>query len=353
MALRLFKKLKTIIITTVFILLLFKVLLPGSPEFSETVEPIPDVPPLLYNPPTFFQQNSTLLSMNLRLIKQLTTSQQTLKETQSIAPLQQSTRNSTNAGLHKFPSLGKIRVIEITGGSLDHKQVKETQHLDSNSFKYPDHWTKTLAKFQQQFSKFHLSTGHTLSATSTCKNQLCSEFLTRLDTPHFKYCLRKSKLKVEPEKSTCHFISGKRRSPIALASFPGSGNTWVRGLLQNITGICTGGIYCDPTLRRNGYPGECIRSGVVLVVKTHQSSPWWTGVHYKKSDASKYFVKTWHIPVYSSAIFLMRNPFDALVAEWNRLQTVKLSDNHVNSVGKECFGKLSMNYKIQVIHGIH
>ena len=250
-------------------------------------------------------------------------------------------------------SLGKIRVIEITGGSLDHKQVKETQHLDSNSFKYPEHWTKTLAKLQQQFSKFHLSTGRTLSATSTCKNQLCSEFLTRLDTPHFKYCLRKSKLKVEPEKSTCHFISGKRRSPIALASFPGSGNTWVRGLLQNITGVCTGGIYCDPTLRRNGYPGECIRSGVVLVVKTHQSSPWWTGVHYKKSDASKYFVKTWHIPVYSSAIFLMRNPFDALVAEWNRLQTVKLSDNHVNSVGKEYFGKLRMNYKIQVIHSIH
>ena len=340
MAFRLFKKLKTLILTAVFILLLFKVLLPESPEFSKTVVQIPDVPPQLYNPSTLSQQNRSPLSIDQRLIKQLTTSQQTLQETQSIAPSQQSTPNSTNTQLHKFPSLGKIRVIEITGGSPDHKQVKEIPRLGSNSSKYSEQWIKTLAKLQQQFSKFHLSTGRTLSATSTCENQLCSEFLTRLDTPHFKYCLRKSRLKVEPEKSICHFISGRRRSPIALASFPGSGNTWVRGLLQNITGICTGGIYCDPTLRRNGYPGECIRSGVVLVVKTHQTTPWWTGNHYKKSDASKYFAKTWHIPVYSSAIFLMRNPFDALVAEWNRLQTLKLSDNHVNSVGKEYFGKL-------------
>ena len=27
---------------------------------------------------------------------------------------------------------------------------------------------------------------------------------------------------------------------MALASFPGSGNTWVRGLLETATGICTG-----------------------------------------------------------------------------------------------------------------
>ena len=172
-----------------------------------------------------------------------------------------------------------------------------------------------------------------------CSDPLCSEFLTEADLQHFHYCFRKAKLLTEFEDNSCHFVNSIS-SPIALASFPGSGNTWVRGLLQNITGICTGGIYCDPTLRRNGYPGECIRSGVVLVVKTHQTTPWWTGNHYKKSDASKYFAKTWHIPVYSSAIFLMRNPFEALVAEWNRLQTLKLSDNHVNSVGKEYFGKL-------------
>ena len=39
----------------------------------------------------------------------------------------------------------------------------------------------------------------------------------------------------------CHFINGSRRAPVALASFPGSGNTWVRGLLEMATGVCTGG----------------------------------------------------------------------------------------------------------------
>ena len=183
------------------------------------------------------------------------------------------------------------------------------------------------------------SPGNDFLAKSDCRDEMCSEFLTSDDVEYFQYCFKQMKLPTEIKEYNCHFINSTK-SPIALASFPGSGNTWVRGLLQDITGICTGGIYCDPTLRRNGYPGECIRSGVVLVVKTHQTTPWWTGNHYKKSDASKYFAKTWHIPVYSSAIFLMRNPFDALVAEWNRLQTLKLSDNHVNSVGKEYFGKL-------------
>jgi hypothetical protein len=34
---------------------------------------------------------------------------------------------------------------------------------------------------------------------------------------------------------------------VGLVSFPGSGNTWVRGLLQKVTGICTGmyfELYC-------------------------------------------------------------------------------------------------------------
>ncbi len=39
---------------------------------------------------------------------------------------------------------------------------------------------------------------------------------------------------------SCHFVNGTSRQPVALASFPGSGNTWVRGLLEKVTGVCTG-----------------------------------------------------------------------------------------------------------------
>jgi hypothetical protein len=42
---------------------------------------------------------------------------------------------------------------------------------------------------------------------------------------------------------------------IALASFPGSGNTWLRYLLQQATGIYTGSVYKDYGLLKSGFPG--------------------------------------------------------------------------------------------------
>ncbi len=56
-----------------------------------------------------------------------------------------------------------------------------------------------------------------------------------------------------------------------LMSSPGNGNTWVRGLLEQVTGICTGAIYCDGDLRRDGFNGERLASGTVLVVKSHNT----------------------------------------------------------------------------------
>ena len=327
-----FKKLRTFILAAVFILLLYEVLQPESPEFSDTMRM--QMPPVPDRPPEFSRKNNSQLFRNQRLIKQFTSSD--IQPSIQTTPSQQPKRLPSPP--QKLPSLGKIRVIEVTGG----EQSKQVKGLDSNPARYSVQWIKTLVELQRQHPRIGLpmNTSNSRFQKPDCKNKLCSGFLTRLDTPHFKYCFRKSRLRQEPEKSTCRFISGKRRSPVALASFPGSGNTWARGLLQDTTGICTGGIYCDKTLRKNGYPGECIRSGVVLVVKTHQTSPWWKGVHYKKSDSPKYFAKNWHIPVFGTGIFLMRNPYDALVAEWNREQTVRLADNHVNYVGKEYFSKL-------------
>ena len=39
-------------------------------------------------------------------------------------------------------------------------------------------------------------------------------------------------------------MNGTGRAAVALVSFPGSGNTWVRGLLEQASGICTGKL-CD------------------------------------------------------------------------------------------------------------
>ena len=175
------------------------------------------------------------------------------------------------------------------------------------------------------------------SARRRCKNRICREYLSESDLGHFTYCWRKTHLSKEPQRSQCHFINGTHRAPVALASFPGSGNTWVRGLLQRASGICTGAIYCDKTLRVSGYPGESLRSGNTLVVKTHQIDPRWTGIVYPPNTTDSYFRVESHIPVYDATILLIRNPFHAMVSEWNRLMTVNMTDNHIKTVGANFF----------------
>jgi len=74
-------------------------------------------------------------------------------------------------------------------------------------------------------------------------------------------------------------MQGKRR--VALASFPRSGNTWVRFLIEEATGELSGSVYNDRIMPRS-------REGVVI--KTHEL------------DSYRY----------THAIHLLRNPFDAI-----------------------------------------
>ncbi len=76
----------------------------------------------------------------------------------------------------------------------------------------------------------------------------------------------------------CHIMNGTFIAPVALASPPSSGNTWVRGLLEQATGICTGAIYCDRRLVKGGFYGEYICSGPVLAVKLQ--FPFTLGTNY-------------------------------------------------------------------------
>ena len=57
-------------------------------------------------------------------------------------------------------------------------------------------------------------------------------------------------------KKSLEFIAKSQRfHTIALASFPGSGNTWLRYLLQQATGILTGSVYDDMELMNGLFPG--------------------------------------------------------------------------------------------------
>ena len=122
----------------------------------------------------------------------------------------------------------------------------------------------------------------------------------------------------------CQFMNTTGHSRVALVSLPGSGNTWLRGLLERATSVCTGSLFCDKTLRAGGMCGEGLREGV-LVVKTHDTRLQWTNVAYRNgmwSDTR---------PFFDAAIVLVRSPFRALIAEWNRQNAYRFSSGQMGN----------------------
>ena len=77
-----------------------------------------------------------------------------------------------------------------------------------------------------------------------CTLPHCEFLLSKYDRSCIELCGKKA-FKNESVRVTgdCEFMSGEGRAPVALVSLPGSGNTWIRGLLEKATGICTGENY--------------------------------------------------------------------------------------------------------------
>ncbi|MBI3160604.1 MAG: sulfotransferase domain-containing protein [Chloroflexi bacterium] len=82
---------------------------------------------------------------------------------------------------------------------------------------------------------------------------------------------------------------GRRR--VALSSYPRSGNTWLRGLIEAATGQASGSIYSDAVMRR-GADG--------VVIKTH----------------------AWDMHRYTHAVLVVRHPFDALPSYFHYRQNI-------------------------------
>ncbi|XP_035227183.1 WSCD family member AAEL009094-like, partial [Stegodyphus dumicola] len=77
----------------------------------------------------------------------------------------------------------------------------------------------------------------------------------------------------------------------------------------------TGSVYRDYSLKRNGFPAENIANGSVLLIKTHE---WGEATRMK----------------YQKAVLLIRDPYGALVAEFNRR-----AGGHVGHASPEKFHK--------------
>ena len=58
----------------------------------------------------------------------------------------------------------------------------------------------------------------------------------------------------------------KCRPPIALASFPGSGNTWLRHMIEGATGIFTGSRYKDLQIQMFGKTNQVMINDKLCII---------------------------------------------------------------------------------------
>ena len=196
-----------------------------------------------------------------------------------------------------------------------------------SSVSYTLYYNKPLAAVRQSPAEQQQS----IILSKECFNTKCSNRLSRSDGLAYERCSTSAKSS-QPSETDCVFLKDNNRSAISLSSFPGSGNTWVRGLLQKATGYCTGTIVCDEYLRKHGFAGQGVISGsAVLVTKTHVPS--------STFDDSQF---DYHI-TFKRGILIIRDPFKAIIADRHLSKASAMNDilpnHHTAVIGKEYFSK--------------
>ncbi|XP_069985494.1 sialate:O-sulfotransferase 1 [Penaeus vannamei] len=111
------------------------------------------------------------------------------------------------------------------------------------------------------------------------------------------------------------FAVGLRGS--ILHSFPRSGNTWVRYLLEAASGIFTSSVYSDRTLVTAGYLGERHKYGWGTTIAT-------------KSHFIKHLQKYRNVPT----VTIIRNPARVFVSLWSYVNLKNRRRKHVESVAE-------------------
>lgn len=129
-----------------------------------------------------------------------------------------------------------------------------------------------------------------------------------------------------------YYKQSEKKLPPMLYTFPGSGNTWGRLLIEYATGIYSGSVYSDPTLRST-LPGEFICDHSVSVIKvhphTHNAQELLNGGF--NSDHMK--CNKGKVGKFQKAVLLIRDPFDSIWSEYQR----RLTQSHVSGIPTSYF----------------
>jgi hypothetical protein len=121
----------------------------------------------------------------------------------------------------------------------------------------------------------------------------------------------------------------------ALVSFPGSGNSWLRYLIECATGVFTGSVYHDRIIYSSGLLGECRppNDGSTIVQKTHHDTTFLSSHRTRQA-----YIKLTELMFGYRGILLIRNPYDALVSYWNFMHS-KSNDRHRGFASQQNFSE--------------
>jgi len=118
----------------------------------------------------------------------------------------------------------------------------------------------------------------------------------------------------------------------ALVSYPGSGNTWIRYLIEGATGLYTGSIFNDKSILRAGHAGEGRRytDGSTILQKTHHRSLYVSSYRHYGLPWRKEHISTFK----GRAVVVVRNPYKAILSYWNFFNT----KSHTRVIAETSFG---------------
>jgi len=131
-------------------------------------------------------------------------------------------------------------------------------------------------------------------------------------------------------KIRCPSIITRRKAfkePVILGSYPGSGNTWLRHIIEISTGILTGGEYCDVDLAKV-FHGECTQFHPSNFSAYKSHFPYFEYRDTRFAPKGAVFHE-----VFKRAIVIVRDPKEAILSEYKRSK----SYSHVQDLSPDQF----------------
>ena len=131
------------------------------------------------------------------------------------------------------------RRLEIDLNHLIHLNQHEVDEKVATTVSTEKPTTSSSSQFVRVLNKLNPG-NHTLSTRQgKCADIVCSNFLSISEMN----CAKAIAARMEPATRVtprCHFQNGTMKPRVLLRSYPASGNTWTRQLLEKTSGICTG-----------------------------------------------------------------------------------------------------------------